>query len=472
MATATAKKDKSKNSETSPTLVDDLLSRVPPQNVEAEEAIVGGLLVNPDDMNDVVELIKGHDFYHPHYQMMFDAMVALFNRSEPIDVITVAETLEKKEQLESAGGRTALMTLAQTHLTVGNLGYYARLVRDKAILRSLIGAGAEVVEAAYTADAADDAIDRAQQAVFNVAQRGLPDNIVHVRDILPTTFEQIEERHANKGSLMGISSGFYELDTMTSGLQTSDLLVLAARPSMGKTAFCLNISSHVALRENKPVLFFSLEMSKEQLVTRMICSEAELDAQKIRSGHMTEKDFMKISSAMGRLGDAPLYIDDSPGMTVMEMRAKARKLKADVGDIGLIVIDYLQLMEGSNQGGGGGFDNRVQIISAISRGLKGLARELGAPVMALSQLSRAVESRQDKRPMLSDLRESGAIEQDADLVMFIYRDEYYNPETERPGIADIIVAKQRNGPVGSVELLFRNNITRFLNPAKKKVEIF
>lgn len=454
-----------------PTSTDDLLTRVPPHNMDAEEAIIGGLLVNPDEMNEIVETVKPSDFYHPQHQLAFGAMVALFNRNEPIDIITVTEALQANDDLDNAGGRSTLMALAQANLMVGNLSHYARIVRDKSLLRALITAGAEVVETAYEEDAAEDALDKAQQVIFNVAQRGLPENIVHIRDILPTSFEQIEERHANKGSLMGISTGFYELDVMTSGLQRSDLLILAARPSMGKTAFCLNIGSHVALRESKPVLFFSLEMSKEQLVTRLICSEAELDAQKIRSGHMTEQDFMKISGAMGKLGDAPLYIDDSPGMTVMEMRAKARKLKADTGDLGLIIIDYLQLMEGSGGSKGGG-DNRVQVISAISRGLKGIAREIQVPVIALSQLSRAVESRPDKRPMLSDLRESGSIEQDADLVMFIYRDEYYNPETERPGVADIIVAKQRNGPVGSVELLFRNNITRFLNPAAKKVEIF
>lgn len=452
-----------------PLTADDIFARIPPHNMEAEEAIIGGLLVNPEEMNEVVESLNPSDFYHPQHQVLYKAMMTLFNRNEPIDVITVTETLQASDDLEAAGGRSTMMALAQAHLMAGNLSYYAKIIRDKSLLRSLIQAGAEVVETAYEEDHADQALDKAQQVIFNVAQRGLPENIVHIRDILPTSFEQIEERHANKGSLMGLSSGFYELDTMMSGLQKSDLIILAARPSMGKTAFCLNISSHVALRENKPVLFFSLEMSKEQLVTRLICSEAELDAQKIRSGHMTEQDFMKISTAMGKLGDAPLYIDDSPGMTVMEMRAKARKLKADAGDIGLIVIDYLQLMEGS---GGAGGDNRVQVISAISRGLKGLARELQAPVMSLSQLSRAVESRPDKRPMLSDLRESGSIEQDADLVMFIYRDEYYNPETERPGTADIILAKQRNGPVGSVELLFRNSITRFLNPAAKKVEIF
>lgn len=450
--------------------VDSLIARIPPQSIEAEEAVIGGLLVESSALNDVVELLQHTDFYAKHHQLLYKAMVDLFGKNEPIDIITVTETLKDWDLLEDAGGRATMMELAQAHLTAANIEFYARIVRDKSLLRSLIRAGTEVIEAAYTDSEATEALDNAQAIIFKVAQRGLPENLVHIKDILPRSFEQIEERHANKGSLMGVSTGFYELDTMTSGLQKSDLLILAARPSMGKTAFVLNISSHVAIREQKPVLFFSLEMSKEQLVTRMICSEAELDAQKIREGHLTEKDFGRISNALGKLGDSNLYIDDTPGMTVMELRAKARKLKAEVGDLGLIVIDYLQLMEGS--GGDKGSDNRVQVISAISRGLKGIARELDAPVVALSQLSRAVESRQDKRPMLSDLRESGSIEQDADLVMFIYRDEYYNAESERPGIADIIIAKQRNGPVGSVELLFRNNITRFLNPAAQKIEIF
>ncbi len=449
--------------------IEDVIERIPPHSTEAEQAVLGGLLVDSAALNRVVELLKPKDFYSGVHRAIYEAVIELFNKSEPVDIITVSEVLKDRGRLEEAGGRSYVMQLAASHVTSANIEYYARIIRDKSLLRSLIHAGAIVVETAFEEDEAATAIDKAQQAIFTIAQEGMPDELTHIKDILPTTFEQIEERHANKGTLMGVSTGFYELDTMTSGLQKSDLVIVAARPSMGKTAFCLNIASHVGLRENKPVLIFSLEMSKEQLVTRMICSEAELDAQKIRTGQITEHDFQKISNAMGRLGDASVYIDDTPGMTVMELRAKARKLKAETGDLGLIVIDYLQLMEGT---GGASIDNRVQVISAISRGLKGIARELNAPVIALSQLSRAVESRQDKKPMLSDLRESGSIEQDADMVMFIYRDEYYNKDTERPGITDIIIAKQRNGPVGSVELLFRHNCTKFLNPAERKIEIF
>jgi replicative DNA helicase len=338
--------------------------------------------------------------------------------------------------------------------------------------RALIKAGAEVVRSAYESESAELAIDEAQQAVFAVAQHNISDNLTPIESILPTTFQQIEERNNNKGSLMGVASGFYDLDNYLSGFQKNDLLILAARPSMGKTALVLNLVTHVAMKEKAPVLFFSLEMSKEQLVQRMLCAEAEIDAQRIRTGDISETDFSKLASAMGRLGDSPIFIDDTPSMTVMDMRAKARKLMIERQNepIGMIVIDYLQLMQG--RAGSTGLENRQNEIAAISRGLKGLARELRCPVIALSQLSRAVESRDDKRPMLSDLRESGSIEQDADVVMFIYRDEYYNKETDKPGIAEIIIAKQRNGPTGTVSLIFRNNITRFMNPLDSQVQVF
>jgi replicative DNA helicase len=447
-------------------------SLVPPNSVEAEQAILGGILFSPDAFNKAVELLRPDDFYRGPHKHIFEAMGDLYNRSEPIDIITVSEMLSDKDQLEIAGGRPYLMDLAMSVATAENVVYYAKIIRNKALLRQLITAGNEIASQCYEINDAETAIDTAQRAIFDIAQHGIPNDLTHIKDILPTSYDQIEERCANKGSLMGVSTGFYDLDAYTSGLQKSDLIILAARPSMGKTAFCLNIVTHVALREQRPVLFFSLEMGKEALVLRMLCAEAEIDAQKIRTGEMAEHEFSKLHQAMGKLGDAPIYIDDTPGMSVMEMRAKARKVQMESnGELGLIVIDYLQLMSGS-AGSSGNEANRSQEISQISRSLKGLARELKVPVMALSQLSRAVESRQDKTPMLSDLRESGAIEQDADLVMFIYRDEYYNPETERPGTADIVIAKQRNGPVGKISLLFRNNITRFLNPADRKIQIF
>jgi replicative DNA helicase len=445
--------------------------KLPPQSLEAEQAVLGGILVDPDVLIKLVEIIKAKDFYRPAHQLLFQTIGDLFEKGDPIDGLTLSERLASRGQLELVGGRSYINDLALAVLTTDHLPKYAELIRDKSLLRSLIKAGSEIVGEAYEAEEAAHAVDRAQQLVFAVAQQGMASEFTHIQDILPTTFTQIEERNQNKGTLMGVPSGFYDLDNYLSGFQKSDLLILAARPSMGKTAFCLNIATHVALRERKPVLFFSLEMSKEQLVQRMLCSEAMIDAQRIRTGEINEQDFHKLAEAMGRLGDAPIYIDDTPSMSVMEMRAKARKLMLERNEnIGLIVIDYLQLMEGRTGSGGG--ENRQNEIAAISRGLKGLARELKAPVMALSQLSRAVESRIDKKPMLSDLRESGSIEQDADVVMFIYRDEYYNPETDRPGMADIIIAKQRNGPVGNVSLIFRNNITRFMNPLDTKTQVF
>jgi replicative DNA helicase len=445
--------------------------RIPPQSLESEQAVIGGLLIDPLAINDIVEILKPKDFYRPSHQLIYDAILELYEKSEPVDIITVSEWLKDKGQLEDVGGRTYISDLAMSVLATNNLEYYGQIIRDKSLLRSLIHAGSEIVSTAFEETDAAVAIDKAQQVVFQIAQSGLPDALTHIKDILPDSFLKIEERHQNKGSLMGVSTGFYDLDNMTSGFQKSDLLILAARPSMGKTAFCLNIVTNVALRDKKPVLVFSLEMGKEQLVQRMLCAEAELDAQRIRTGEITEQDFVKLSKSMGKLGEAPIFIDDSPGMTVMEIRAKARKLMMEYDDLGLIVIDYLQLMEGRS-GKSSSEANRTQEISSISRGLKSIARELKVPVMALSQLSRAVESRTDKKPMLSDLRESGAIEQDADIVMFIYRDEYYNKDTDRPGTADIIIAKQRNGPVGEISLLFRHSITKFVNPAEAKTRVF
>lgn len=451
-----------------------VLDRIPPHSVEAEQAVLGGILVDSNSLTELLDTLKPKHFYRPAHLKLFTAMVELFERGEPVDLISVSEWLADREELHLAGGRAYINDLALSVVTTEHLGYYAKLIRGKAILRELIQAGHHVVATAFEEADAAVAVDKAQQAVFAVAQQGMGADLACIQDILPTTFEQIEERHLNKGSLMGVSSGFYDLDNYLSGFQKSDLIILAARPSMGKTAFCLNIVTHVALKEKKPVLFFSLEMSKEQLVQRMLCAEAEIDAQRIRTGEINEQDFQKLSRAMGELGDSPIYIDDTASMSVMEMRAKARKLMMERGGepIGMIVIDYLQLMEGKSSSSGGGGENRQNEIAAISRGLKGLARELKCPVIALSQLSRAVESRIDKKPMLSDLRESGSIEQDADVVMFIYRDEYYNPETDRPGIADIIIAKQRNGPVGNIQLIFRNNITRFLNPLDVKPAVF
>jgi replicative DNA helicase len=451
--------------------LDNPFERLPPQSLEAEQATLGCILVDSDALLQVVELLKPKDFYRNVHSLIYEAILALFDKAEPVDIVTVSQLLKDKGQLDDVGGRSYINDLALAVALSENVSHYAQTVRDKSLLRGLIHAGTDIVYAAYEETEAQLALDKAEQIIFRIAQEGMPDELVSIQSILPTSYEQIEERFNNKGSLLGVSSGFYDLDSLTSGFQKSDLIITAARPSMGKTAFCLNIATHVALYEKKPTLIFSLEMSKEQLVQRMLCSEAEVDAQRIRTGEIHPQDFVKISQAMGRLGDSPLFIDDTPGISLMEVRAKARKLKMEQGDLGLIVIDYLQLMEARQ--GGKGNDNRVQEISAISRGLKGIARELKTPVIALSQLSRAVESRQEKKPMLSDLRESGSIEQDADLVMFLFRDEYYTKElSEKPGIASVIIAKQRNGPVGEIELLFRNSITKFLNPAGKNTQIF
>jgi len=446
--------------------------KLPPQSLEAEQAVLGSILVDPDALLKMVEVVRPKDYYRNAHRYIYEAMLSLFDKGEPVDIVTVSEVLKDRDLLGDVGGRSYINDLGLAVTTTGNILHYAEIVRDKSRLRDLIHAGTDIVMTAYEETEADVAIDKAEQVIFAISQEGRPDDLVAIKQVLPISYEQIEERFNNKGSLLGVASGFYDLDLITSGFQKSDLIIVAARPSMGKTAFCLNIGTHVALHEKKPVLVFSLEMSKEQLVQRMLCSEAEVDAQRIRTGEIQQSDFTRISQAMGRLGDAPLYIDDSPGISLMELRAKARKLKLEKGELGLIVIDYLQLME-ARESSRGGSENRVQEISAISRGLKGIARELKTPVIALSQLSRAVESRQDKRPMLSDLRESGSIEQDADLVMFLYRDEYYTKElSEKPGIASIIIAKQRNGPVGDFELLFRNNITKFLNPAGGHTQIF
>lgn len=457
-------------------LLDDtdysFFERIPPHSLEAEQAVLGGILVEPDSLIRVVDTLREAHFYRPSHRLIYKTICHLFEKGQPVDLISVSEILKNQEMLEHVGGRAYLNDLALAVITTANLNYYATIIRDKALQRALIKAGAEVVRSAYESDSAELAIDEAQQAVFAVAQHNISDNLTPIESILPITFEQIEERNNNKGSLMGVASGFYDLDNYLSGFQKNDLLIIAARPSMGKTALVLNLVTNVAMKEKQPVLFFSLEMSKEQLVQRMLCAEAEIDAQRIRTGNISESDFSKLASAMGRLGDSPIFIDDTPNMTVMDMRAKARKLMIERQNqpIGMIVIDYLQLMQG--RAGSTGMENRQNEIAAISRGLKGLARELKCPVIALSQLSRAVESRDDKRPMLSDLRESGSIEQDADVVMFIYRDEYYNKDTDKPGIAEIIIAKQRNGPVGTVSLIFRNNITRFMNPLDSQVQVF
>lgn len=443
-----------------------------PQNIEAEEAVLGAILVNPNVITKVVEILIPDSFYKPAHRYIYDAMLQLFNSNERIDIVSVSDVLNFNSKLEIIGGRAFVNDLTFKTITTSNIEYYAKIVQEKAVKRALINAGGEIVSFGYDMNPTDASLDMAEKLIFDIAAKKTTKDLTHVKDLVLTSYEKIEYRYNHRDELTGVPTGFYELDNMTSGLQNSDLIILAARPSMGKTAFALNIAQNVAIRSKIPTAIFSLEMSKEQLVQRMLCSEAEVDSQKIRTGNMQRKDWDKLAHAMSDISEAPLYIDDTAGCTLTDIRAKCRRLAMEEKKLGLIVIDYLQLMEG------GGKEDRLQQISAISRGLKTLAREINVPVIALSQLSRAVEQRKDRRPMLSDLRESGAIEQDADIVMFIYRDDYYNREeggdeapkpTGKEGKSDIIIAKQRNGPVGDFELLFQSNITKFKNPIKTDI---
>ncbi len=442
-----------------------------PQNIEAEEAVLGAILVNPSVITKVVEFITPETFYKPAHRYVYDAMLQLFNQNERIDIVSVSDVLSFNSKLELIGGRAFINDLSYKTITTSNIEYYAKLVQEKAVKRALINAGSEIVSFGYDLNSIDDSLDNAERLIFEIAAKKATKDLSHVKDLVLESYEKIEYRYNHKDEMTGIPTGFYEFDNMTTGLQKSDLIVLAARPSMGKTALALNIAQNVAIKAKVPVAIFSLEMSKQQLVQRMLCSEAEVDSQRIRTGNMQRKDWDKLANAMNEIAEAPIYIDDTAGCTLTDIRAKCRRLAMEEKGLGLVLIDYLQLMEGV------GKEDRIQQISAISRGLKGLARELDVPVIALSQLSRAVEQRKDRRPMLSDLRESGAIEQDADIVMFIYRDDYYNREEgdEAPkamgkeGKSEIIIAKHRNGAVGSFELLFQGSITKFKNPIKTDV---
>ena len=434
-----------------------------PFSLEAEQAVLGAVLADAQCLMRVLDLIRNREFfYKKSHQLIYEGFLRLSEKSDNIDLVTVSEHLKNKNELEEVGGRSYLAELTSAAPVSANAEYYAKIVKEKYTLRSMILAGNRIVELGHHTDEDTEIlVDKAEQIIFELAQNKARESLVHIENVLTTSWEQLEERAANKNSLTGLNTGFYDLNSFTSGLQKSDLIILAARPSMGKTALALNIAENVALLNRSPVAIFSLEMGKEQLVQRLLCSRAEIDSSRVRTGQLRDDDWAKLGSAMGELGEAPIFIDDSAGVTVMELRGKCRRLKAQHGDLGLVIIDYLQLIEGRSNN-----DNRVNQMGEISRGLKLLARELNVPIIALSQLSRAVESRQDKRPMLSDLRDSGAIEQDADIVFMIYRDEYYNPETEKAGIADLIIAKQRSGPVGSLELVFQSNITKFKNPAR------
>lgn len=439
----------------------ELLDRVPPQNLEAERSTLGAMFLEKDAIYRAMEIIKPEDFYKDGHALIYQVVLDLTNKGEPVDLVTVTEELRQREALEKVGGITYLTELANTVPTAAHVEYYARIIEEKALLRNLIHAATEIVGMGYDGqEEVEKILDEAEKKIFSIANRRAGRTIVSLKNILIEAFEQIEKLYESHGAVTGVPTGFSDLDRFTAGLQPSDLIILAARPSMGKTTFALNIAENAAAHLQIPVAVFSLEMSKEQLAMKLLCAEAGVDNQRIRTGNLAEEDWPRLSHALGRLSEAKMFIDDSPNVSALEIRAKARRIQAEYG-LGLIVIDYLQLMQGR-----GRTESRQQEVSEISRSLKALARELSVPVLALSQLSRAVEMRQNKRPSLADLRESGSLEQDADLVCFLYREDYYEPETEKKGITELIIAKHRNGPIGTIDLLFQKEFSKFVGLEK------
>lgn len=443
------------------------VGKIPPQNIEAEQAVLGGVLIDKDSLYKIAGILKSEDFYRSDHQEIFAGMLELFEGRAPIDLVTLTDELKRRRKLEAAGGGTYLAHLANQILSSANIQKHAEIVAEKAVLRRLIKAATQIIEESYgEKEEVKSIIDNSEQVLFAVSQRYAVEQFIAVKDVLIDTFDRINELQENKGKLRGVASGFRDLDNLLAGFQKSDLIIIASRPSMGKTSLALNIAAYAAGHDKVPVGIFSLEMSRDQLVDGLLTMEAGIDSWRLRTGNLQEDDFSKLNYAMGVLSEAPIYIDDSPMLSVLDIRAKARRLQAEKG-LGLIIVDYLQLMESKIRQAD---PSRVQEVSDISRGLKALARELEVPVIALSQLSRAVEARHPKIPQLADLRESGALEQDADVVAFIYREEYYDPDTERKGIAEILVKKHRNGPVGEVELFFRPEYRRFTSVEKKREE--
>ncbi len=443
--------------------IDPSLYKVPPQNLEAEQSILGSILLENSAINSALEFLSKDDFYSEAHRKIFRVMVELSDKNEPVDIITLSNALRDKNLLDSVGGTAYLASLVDNVPSAANAANYAKIAKEKAILRGLIGSATEIITSCYdTGTDVDQILDRAEQSIFEISENKVRPAFHPIREIVKDSFRSIEDLYSRKELITGVPTGFEKIDDLTSGLQKSDLIIVAGRPSMGKTAFALNIAQFAAMESQTSVAIFSLEMSKEQLVFRMLASEAKVDSQRLRKGFLGETDWPKLTTAAGRLSEAPLFIDDTPAITVLEMKAKSRRLKADAG-LGLIVVDYIQLMRA-----GGYRDNREQEISEISRSLKALAKELKVPVIALSQLNRKVEDRTNRRPQMADLRESGAIEQDADVIAFIYRDEVYNKSDDNPekGIAEIIIGKQRNGPTGSVKLAFLEKFTTFENLAR------
>jgi len=439
------------------------IEKVPPQSIEAEQSTLGSMLIEREATARVEGMLLPADFYREAHQQVFNAITDLFERGEPADLLTITEELRQRGALDRVGGAQYLTSLIEMVPTAANVEYYAQIVKERSILRQLIYAGTSIASQAYEEGArVEEVMNKAEELVFQVAHQRMSQDFQPLQSILVTAYEEIERLYEKKAHITGLPSGFRDLDYITAGLQPADLVVIAGRPSMGKTALCLNIAQHVAVREKRCVGVFSMEMAREQLAQRLLCAEAMVDASRLRSGRLDDGDWQRLSRAIGALNEARIFIDDTPALTVMELRSKARRLKMRFG-LDLLVIDYLQLIHSS---GRARYENRNQEISEISRALKALAKELRIPVVALSQLSRAVESRPNKRPMLSDLRESGAIEQEADVVGLIYRDEYYNEATEFPGVAEINVAKHRNGPTGTVNLVFLRQYAKFANLEK------
>ena len=432
--------------------------RIPPHNIEAEQAVIGAVFLEPNAFSTAAERITPNDFYRASHQVIFEAMFTLFEKGEPIDIVTVTTWLANADKLDIAGGVTYLTDVAGSVPTAANIDYYSKIVEEKALLRRLIHTATNIVTQSFTKeDEVSDVLDEAERSILEVSSRQNASAFKPIKDVLIDVYDNIEQLHNAKSDVTGVPTGYRDLDRMTSGFQRNDLIIIAARPSMGKTAFALNIAQNVAINTSENVAIFSLEMGADQLVQRMLCAEGNIDSQRLRTGKLQQEDWGKLTMAMGSLSHAGIYIDDSPGIRVSDIRSKCRRLKQEDG-LGMIIIDYLQLIQGSVNSQ----DNRQQEVSEISRSLKGLARELEVPLIALSQLSRGVESRQDKRPMMSDLRESGSIEQDADIVGFLYRDDYYESESDNSNI-EIILAKQRNGPTGTVELAFVKEFNKFVD---------
>jgi replicative DNA helicase len=438
--------------------------RIPPQATEVEQAVLGAMLLQKEAIGKAVEIIDRDCFYRDDHQKIFEVLVDIYDKNRPVDIVTVSEELGKRKQLDEVGGRMYLLELAEKIATTANIEYHCNIVLEKSTLRKLINTGTQIVSQCYdSSQEVDDLLDRAEQGIFSISEKRIKEGFIQLGDLLPHTFEAIEDLYKEGAIVTGTPTGFIELDHLTGGLQRSDLIVVASRPSMGKTAFCLSVAEHAAIDQKVAVGIFSLEMSKTQVAQRMLCSRARFSTHKIRSKRLRDDEYSNLAMAVGPLAEAKIFIDDTPSLGILQLRAKARRLKAQQ-DVGLIIVDYLQLMQGPRN-----VESRQQEISMISRSLKGLAKELDVPVIAVSQLSRKVEDREQKRPQLADLRESGAIEQDADVVMFIYRPEFYDIEkfrdgTPAQGVAELIISKHRNGPTGEVRLVFLKDAARFENP--------